>query len=72
MGRIDREVRQRAFQLDATAAGVLLSPARYGNSRIGRNRGAGFVGADVVNPDFAGEDYALRFSSGLGQAALHK
>ena len=59
--RVDVEIFQRAFELEAAAAGVFLQAAVNFDWRVFGDRLASFFGALGVDCDFARQDHGLRF-----------
>ena len=71
-GRIDAEVAQRLFELQAAAAdvGAGIAPQFYNGLVLDRRTGlVRFLPVDI---DLAGHDERLRLASAVAQAALHE
>src|SRR5258708_13998906 len=69
---VDAEIRQRAFELDSTAARVFFCATVYFNPRMFRESRAGLVHTQAVHAHFTGEDHRFRFLRGVGQRTIDK
>ena len=59
--RVDVEIFQRAFELEAAAAGIFLQAAVNFDWRIFRDRLPSLFGALGVDGDLTRQDHGLRF-----------
>lgn len=66
---IEREIGEGGFEFEAGAGGEFLASGEF-EAGVGGDRSAGFVGAEAVEADFAGEDEGVGKFLSVGEPAL--